>query len=291
MNRTCIILNPAARGERAGQLEVKLRALAPDADLKRTSASGDARLQAARAVEEGYRVIVAAGGDGTVNEVVNGIDGAHDRVTLGILPVGTVNVFALELGIPNSLEKAWEVVRRGRERRIDLARANGHYFVQLAGIGFDAQVVEKNDWGMKKLLGPLSYVLTAAQMMAQKPPRLTVRTETVEHEGAFVLLGNGRYYGGRFSMFPEADMEDGLLDVCVFEQMNPLALARYLQGVATGTHTKMDDVRYFKAARLSVTAEETVPVEVDGEMLGHLPCEFGLAQRALRVLAPERGGG
>ncbi len=295
MNRTCIILNPAARSERAKRLKSQIEALADGVTIKYTEGPGDAEAKAERAVEQGYKVIVAAGGDGTINEVVNGLtgfsedDGKRPDVTLGILPIGTINVFSMELGIPSDLEKAWETIVRGKTRLVDLASANDHRFVQLAGVGFDAQIVARTEWKSKKMLGPLSYVLTGAQIVTEKPPKIVVRTEEGKtYKGSFVLIGNGRFYGGPFPIFKEAQLDDGLLDICIFEQMNPLALVWYLQGILTGKHTTFPDVRYFKsrAVRVEADGDERVPVEVDGELLGFLPCDFRVSPKALRVLLP-----
>ena len=284
MNRICIILNPAARGAKA-RLQ-RLEKIARGAVIKTTCAPGDAEAQTERAVAQGYDTIVAAGGDGTINEVVNGIGSAP--VALGILPMGTVNVFALEMGIPFNLERAWKVVREHHVRAIDLASANGHLFVQMAGIGLDAQVVQRNSRQIKQVLGPLSYLLTATQVAVQKPPRLRVSAEgrpTVE--GSFVLVGNGRFYGGPFSLFNEAQMQDGLLDVCVFKSMNYLALIRYFRGALFGSLATFTDVDYFKARSLRVEANRHVPLEADGELVGHAPVEFSLRRRKLKVLVPD----
>lgn len=283
-NKTCIILNPAARSERARQAISKIQSLARDVVFKLTEGPGDAEAQAERAVEQGYETIIAAGGDGTINEVVNGIDTAP--VNLGLLPIGTINVFAMELGIPFDLPKAWEVIRAGKVRTIDLASANDHRFVQLAGIGLDAQIVARTAWESKKALGPLSYLLTATQVVAEKPPKLRVTWDSHHVDGSFVLVGNGRFYGGPFQLFTEADLEDGLLDVCVFQQMNYIALMRYFRGVLFGVHTKFTDVKYFKTKALRVESEGHVPVEVDGELHGSLPTEFRVSRKRLRVLVP-----
>ena len=284
MNRICIIANPAARGVKA-RLE-HLQRLTRNVVIKTTSGPGDAEAQTERAVAQGYETIVAAGGDGTINEVVNGIGTAH--VALGILPMGTVNVFALELGIPFNLLAAWKVIRARKTRAIDLASANGHLFVQMAGVGADAQVVERNSRLVKQVLGPLSYLLTATQVAAEKPPRLRVfRDGQPTLEGSFVLVGNGRFYGGPFALFSEADMQDGLLDICVFRSMNYLALMRYLRGLLFGSLTKFTDVEYFKARHLVVKADRHVPLEADGELAGHAPVEFSVRRRKLRVIVPE----
>jgi len=284
LNRICIIVNPAARGAKA-RIE-RLERLTRNVVIRTTRGPGDAEAQTERAVEQGYGTIVAAGGDGTINEVVNGIGSAP--VALGILPMGTVNVLAMELGIPFNLVSAWKVVRNSKIRMIDLASANGHLFVQMAGIGLDAEIVQRNSRQIKKVLGPLSYLLTATQVAAEKPPRLRVVSEghnTVE--GSFVLVGNGRLYGGPFTLFREADMQDGLLDVYVFRHMNYLALMRYLRGTLFGSLAKFTDVTYFKARHLRVEANREVPLEADGELVGHAPVDFSVRRRKLRVIVPE----
>jgi YegS/Rv2252/BmrU family lipid kinase len=284
LSRVCIIINPAARGAPA-RLR-RLERIAGAAVIKTTLGPGDAEAQAERAVEQGYSTIVAAGGDGTINEVVNGIGSAP--VALGILPLGTVNVFAMEMGIPFHLESAWRVIKAQKVRLLDLASANGHLFVQMAGVGLDAQIVQRNKRDIKAVLGPLSYLLTATQVAAERPPRLRVTSSAHPPvEGSFVLVGNGRFYGGPFALFNEADAQDGLLDICVFRYMNYLHLMRYFRGAVFGSLSRFSDVTYFKARRLLVTADRDVPLEADGELAGRAPVEFSVRRRKLRVLVPE----
>lgn len=283
MDEILVILNPFARSERARHAWQEIEQL-PRSKLHSTAAAGDARALAAWAVEQGYRLVVAAGGDGTINEVVNGIAGAD--VALGILPVGTMNVFAAELGIPNDLRKAWQVIEAGHTRLVDLPQADEQHFVQLAGIGLDAQVVEETTWESKKSFGPLSYVISAAQIASRKPPRLFVESESKTREGSFVLVGNGRYYGGPLAFFKEAQIDDGQLDFLIFKNLGYLDIARYLGGILTGTHIDLPDVEYFKAREATVRSDEEVPVEVDGELVGRLPVTFRVSERKLRVVVP-----
>jgi diacylglycerol kinase (ATP) len=281
-----IILNPAAKGERARHLIARLQTLFPEADLLTTKRAGHARDLARQAAGRGDDIIIAAGGDGTINEVVNGMAGSSS--TLGLLPVGTVNVFAMELGVPSRLEKAIEIIRQGVTRHLDLAEANGRFFVQLAGVGFDAQTVQNTDRQFKNALGPLSYIVTAAQLALNKAPVLTVEAQGQKTaQGSFMLVGNGRYYGGPFQFFPEADMEDGLLDICLFKNLSHLDLIRYFQGILSGSHTRFKDVTYFKSAHIQVTADSEVPVEVDGELHGQVPVIFTIKKAGLSVLVPK----
>jgi len=284
MSKILIILNPAAHSERAAGESDRLGSLPGAPDLAFTSGPGSARALAAGAAALGYETVVAAGGDGTVNEVVNGLAGSD--LMLGVLPVGTMNVFAAELGLPVNLAQAWEVIRRGHAREIDLAKANEQYFVQLAGVGLDAQIVQQTSWSMKRNLGPLSYVISAAQVASRKPPRLRIQCDCQIIEGCFVLIGNGRYYGGPVTLFQEARLDDGLLDALVFQNLGYLDIIRYLGNILMGSHLDLHDVISCQARQLTVTSDEEVPVEVDGELAMHLPVTFGFAEKRLRVLVP-----
>ncbi len=176
-----MIFNPAARGEKARRFRRQLDAIGAQCAFKATTAPGDARRLAAEAVRDGFDLIAAAGGDGTVNEVLNGIGDAPDgfaRARLGVLPLGTVNVFARELKIPLKVENAWEVLQRGHETKIDLPRvefsADGvlqkRYFCQLAGAGLDARAIELVDWQHKKQVGKLAYVIAGLKALCEKKP-------------------------------------------------------------------------------------------------------------------------
>ena len=208
--------------------------------------------------------MVAAGGDGTINEVVNGLAGSE--TALGVLPVGTMNVFAAELGVPNRLRDAWRVIKARHLRTIDLARANRQYFVQLAGVGLDAQVVKETSWTSKRNFGPLSYLFSTAQIASRKPPRIIAEADGRTVEGSFILIGNGRFYGGPIAFFKKARVDDGLLDVLIFKKMGHLDLARYFAHIVMGRHTSLSDVEYFQAGKVQMHSADDVPVEVDGEL-------------------------
>jgi len=283
MSQILVILNPAARGARA--MHERISALAQDAVVQVTSTHGEACRLARNAAKNGFSTVVAAGGDGTINEVVNGI--AESGITLGILPIGTMNVFATELALPTgNLEKCWEIIRAEQIREIDLPKANDRYFVQLAGIGLDAQAVMETSSDLKRSIGPFSYLISLAQIIGRKPPRLVVEHDGGTLEGSFVIIGNGRYYGGPFVIFKNAQIDDGLLDLIVCKNMSLIDLIRYLHGGLFGTHIHLPDVEYIQTRRVTVNSEEQVPVEVDGEVIGHLPVSFGFAPHKLKVLAP-----
>ena len=286
MNKTIIILNPAARSEKASRFAERIRELAPEAVLRTTAERGDARRIAKEAVAEGFENIVAAGGDGTINEVVNGV--ACSGARMGILPLGTVNVLAKEIGIPQgNLPAAWEIIEKGKFLPLDLPLANDQYFIQLAGVGLDAEVVRQTPLDAKKTLGPLSYILTLVQLAAAKPPKVIVETEGwPTREGCFALIGNGRLYGGPFPIFKRASLHDGLLDVVLFKNQSHWDVIRYVQAIAFGTHSELPDVEYFQTPSVRVRGSGDVPVELDGELAGSLPCEFRISSAKLNVLAP-----
>jgi len=287
MSRIVVILNPAARGEKAKSLWEKIRGFSEDAFVRTTSEAGEAREFAEQAVQQGYEIVVAAGGDGTVNEVVNGIAGSD--VALGLLPIGTMNVFAAELGLPaNNLRKCWEIIEAGHTRRVDLPRANGQAFVQLAGVGFDAQIVKETSWDFRKQFGPLSYLVAATQIASRKPPSLIIEANGKQKKGSFALIGNGRFYGGPFVIFNNAKIDDGKMDVLIFKNLGYLDIVRYLSGIVFGTHVDMHDVEYFQTRKVVVRSAEEVPVEVDGEVIGSLPVTFRMSPHKLKVVAPAK---
>ena len=295
--RTCVIFNPAARGNKARHFRRHLDEIDGLSALKATTAPGDARRLAAEAVGEGFDLIVAAGGDGTVNEVLNGLGDVPDgfaRARLGVLPLGTVNVFARELKIPLRIEHAWDVLQRGREMRIDLPRVefstNGirqlRYFVQLAGAGFDARAIELVDWEHKKKIGPLAYVIAGWKALRERQPKITVRTGGQGVTGEFVLVGNGRFYGGPVSAFPQADLRDGLLDICILPRLNWWMLMRCVPGLLASRKPPASIAQFIQAAQFDLASEPKTAFELDGEWVGHLPATFSVEREKLRVIVP-----
>lgn len=286
MKNTVVILNPAAHSDRARRWRTRVEELAGDCLLRMTSGPGAAEALARDAALEGYEKIVAAGGDGTINEVVNGLAGS--KAMLGLLPMGTVNVFAQELGLPShNLDLCWQIIQGENTRLVDLPSANGKHFVQLAGVGLDAQVVKETSATLKRNFGPLSYLISAAQIATRVPPRLFIDSpDTAVKEGSFVLIGNGRRYGGPFPFFKQAVIDDGLLDVVIFKALGYLEIIKYLQDVFFSSEIRLPEVEYFQTQKLHVSSEQDVPVELDGELVGNCPVEFRIHERTLRVLTP-----
>ena len=295
--RICVIFNPAARGNKARRFRHFLNELSQQCSLKATTGPGDARRFAHAATSIGYDIIAAAGGDGTVNEVLNGIGDEPDgfaKTRLGVLPLGTVNVFARELKIPLRLEHAWKVLKRARETKIDLAHADfldegkpaTRYFIQLAGAGLDARAIELVSWKLKKNAGPLAYVVAGLQALAEKQPRLTVRADGKKLDGELALLGNGKFYGGPFEIFPGADLGNGRLDICVFPSVNLASLLGHAPGFLVRRTLSEPKIRRLRADKFELTSETPAAFELDGEWVGSLPATFSVEPGKLRVVVP-----
>jgi YegS/Rv2252/BmrU family lipid kinase len=294
----CVIFNPTARGGRARRFRQQLDVLGARAVFKPTTGPGAATDFARAAVEEGFNTIVAAGGDGTVNEVVNGLATAADglkRARLGIIPLGTINVFAKELGLPARPAASWETIVAGREKTIDLPYfeqpgADGQpvrrYFAQLAGAGLDARAIELVSWPLKQRVGPLAYIVAGFRAFAGAQPRITVTGGGPSLTGELVLLGNGRFYGGCVPVFHRADLRDGKLDVRVFPRVTWGALWRWGWTFLLRRPNRGPATPYLQAERFTLTSEVRVPFEVEGDLAGQLPVHVGVLPRALRVIVP-----
>lgn len=294
--RIPLIVNPAARSRRASRAVGYLQALRPAPEMFFTEYPGHATEIAERLAREGRELVVAAGGDGTVNEVLQGLCKVNAKrrdpathTALGTLPAGTMNVFALELGFSShkKLEEPWRITTSGARRTVDLWLANEQYFVQLAGVGMDAEIIRRTTSTMKNLLGPLSYGLSGLRVLREQPPVLTVQVEgRPPLRGSIVLVGNGTNYGGRFRMFRYAKHTDGKLDVLIVrDPINLLHAAQILCGVFFGWFHKAEDIDYLQLSEFTVTADKQTAAEVDGELSGTTPVTFRKAPFPLRVAA------
>jgi YegS/Rv2252/BmrU family lipid kinase len=283
-----LIFNPVARSQKAGKMLRFLRANAERFSVHATTRAGDAREFAARFAAQGESVVIAAGGDGTLNEVVAGLAGSS--TVLGILPAGTMNVFARELGIPcHSLSRALAIIDHGFIREVDLFEANGTPFVQMAGVGFDAAVIEKTAWKSKKLLGPAAYLLAAMRVLGEPPPRLDVLCADGRHaQGVAVIIGNGRLYAGPFPFFRKAHIRDSKLEVLVYKKSGFRLMLDSLRGLIVGGIDMLESTDYLQTGSFTVRADREVPVQVDGEGIGRFrEIRFEESAHSLRVIAPE----
>lgn len=291
--RVLIVFNPTAGAGRRRRLSRALDALAARGvrcDLAETRAPGDAGRIAREAAARGVTVVVAAGGDGTIAEVAAGLAGS--AATLGVLPLGTANVLALELGIPLLPERAAEMLAAGRTRLLHpgLARfADGRerLFVQMLGAGFDAAVVAGLDLGLKRRLGRAAYVLQSLRELRRYGfPPIAATLDGAAREVSGAIVTKGRLYAGRHLIAPAADPLAPGFQVVLFTR--PGALHAALAGAALplGLVPRLPDVEIVAARRIVLTTTGAVPVQCDGDPMRDLPVEVADAPALLRMIVP-----
>lgn len=291
--RILIIHNPVAGRRRPGLLAsvtavVEREGLA--IDLRATSGPEDAETFARAARAEEHAVLVASGGDGTINGVVNGLMRAgHPVPPLALLPLGTTNVLAREIGLPTSADAIAQTVLHGRPRAIWPGRANGRYFILMAGAGFDAVVVDRTRLWLKRLIGKGAYVAEALWQSARYPyPPFTVEIDGQRFAARTVVACKGRFYGGSHVLAPAADLSDPSLEVCLLERGGPLAQVRYGLALATGRLSRLPDVTIVRGREVQVTCAEEGPVQCDGDSACTLPLTVTVADQPLQMLVPAR---
>jgi YegS/Rv2252/BmrU family lipid kinase len=290
--RVVLVFNPESGRARAK--ETMLERVVPllsragmSVDVRPTERPGHATEIAAQAALDGIERVLGWGGDGTLNEVMRALVGTE--TALGVLPGGTVNVFAREVGIPRSIEAAVATFVGGELRRIPVGVASGRPFLLMTGVGLDAEVVCRLKAGFKHALGAGAFWLDGFRMLASySMPMLWIRSEGREIEGSGLIAGKIRRYGPRYRITSEARLEEPLLHVVVFRGRKRRDYLRYLAGVVGGFHLRFDDVLSFKAGALSVQADSKVPYQIDGEFGGVTPVDLEVRDAALSVVLPRR---
>jgi len=250
-----------------------------------TEGPGHAITLAKDAVAESVDLVVVIGGDGTINEVINGL--ATTNIPLGIIPMGTANVFSLEFNIPSNIEEACKKIVNGNCQKIDLGRVGKRYFGCMAGVGFDAFVIKKTDRVLKRVLGALSYILVAIKEFISyrfRPIILKIDDESKSRKGYFVIVGNTKYYGGQFFATPQADPLDGYLDVCIFRYKNIVSALVYIFNMKFGKIMSNLSTDYFKAKKISISKKGKHSIHVDGEYLCEAPVDIAIEPNALWIV-------
>ena len=293
-----LIFNPTARGNKAVKFRQWLDQLPNYVTLIETTAPGSGSGLAAQAIKDGFRTIVASGGDGTINEVVNGIERKKqvlERVSLGILPLGTMNVFARELGIPLSIKNAWNTVLLGHSRKVDLPIVKlqtdsgliEKVFIQMIGAGLDGDAVGGVSIPLKRKLGALAYFISTLSALRAKPPKLIAKWDGGSSEGEWMCVGNGKMYGGPFTLFPYAKVNDGKLDLCVLPKVTNRNIAHAALAMLRDRLNRWPGVIYHRVSRLKISGPAGTRVQADGDYMGTLPLEIKVLPRSLNVLAPK----
>ena len=286
-----LIINPAAHNVPALKLrreaEEWLREAGWRFHWEQTTETGHATRIAARAAAEGVPLVLAVGGDGTVNEVANGLAGTE--TALGTLPAGTSNIWAREAGINGKPVEAARLIATGERRLIDLGKAGDRYFILFASIGVDAQVTRNVSLNMKRRVGAAAYGVAAIREALRWRSRpVTVRLDGVEQrlDVLMAFAGNTRLYAGLTKITPNAIVDDGLLDVCIYQGSGKLDIALHVARTLRQSHNKAKKVLTQRVRRLEFDWDEPLPLQLDGDPVGDCPREIEVAPRALWVVVP-----
>ncbi|MEX2238772.1 MAG: diacylglycerol kinase family protein [Dehalococcoidia bacterium] len=256
-------------------------------ELVSTAAPGDAVGIAQEASRAGFTRIAACGGDGTLNEVINGVGG--DGPVVGVLPAGTGNVWAKEVGISWNIGKAARLLVEGPVRRVDLGVANERKFLLMCSGGLDGAVTARVSMKMKRRLGSTAYVLRGLKMLPGYTPltsQFELDGETLESTYYIFVVGNSRSYGGAVNITRRAFVDDGLLDVCMIGGDSLTRLARHALRVVLKTHPSAHDILY-RRVRSFKLEQAGIPLQIDGEAFGESPLTIGVAPAAVRMVIPD----
>ena len=295
-----IIANPIAGKKKQSHLRLAvtlLRSRGVIPEIRKTSKRGDAYHFARDEVKKNTDIVVAAGGDGTINEIANGLVGS--AVTLAVLPLGTANVFSLEANLPAEPHAAVDLLFTGTAQPVNLGyiRLRDRYhdaeitnhFMLMAGIGFDGGVLAQIRRSSIARWGRAAYVFTGIRVLSQythSPLTITVdRDRTIQ--GYSAVIGNARYYGGRFAITPHASLLDDSLELCVFKNKGSLSMVQNVLKLLVRKQNASRDLFYSKAQVIEVTSPEEVFVQTDGDFLGRLPAHLSVSKRSLSVIVPK----
>jgi YegS/Rv2252/BmrU family lipid kinase len=245
---------------------------------------GDAE-RLAREAEADFDAIVAGGGDGTIHAVVNGLMGRP--IPFGVLPFGTANVLAREIGLPHSPERLAVLIAAAPVRPIWPGHVDGRAFVMMASAGFDSEIVASINEALKRRAGRLAFAWAAlVQLCRYRPCELTVRADGIEHRAAAMIAAKGRHYAGRFVVAPDANLGEPALDLVLFRQAGRLAILRYALGLFLGVLPRLHDVTILRAREVIVTGDRMLPVQGDGEIVGHLPVTIRIGHDPVLLISP-----
>lgn len=293
MKRARIIYNPTSGREifkkHLAEVLQKLENAGYETSCHATTAEGDATKAARLAVERRFDLVVAAGGDGTINEVVNGLAEQEFIPKLGILPTGTTNDFARALHIPRDIEAAADIIAKGDSIPVDIGRINDKYFINIAGGGRITELTYEVPSKLKTMLGQLAYYLKGIEMM----PSIRSTEVTIEYDGKIFegeamlfLVGLTNSVGGFERLAPNASINDGLFSLLILKKTNLADFIRIATLALRGEHVNDPHVIYTQANRIKVHSTEKVQLNLDGEFGGLLPAEFVNLYRHLEVLVP-----
>jgi YegS/Rv2252/BmrU family lipid kinase len=311
--RVLIVFNPAAGQAAIVRPEIDhaaelWRTQGWQVELRPTACAGDATNIAKTAAAEGYHIVVATGGDGTVNEVTNGL--VNTETALAVLPAGTVNIWAREMGLPMDIQQAAAQLLLAQWCQIDVGRVRSQfprlrrrsrktirqkvvmidrYFLLMGGVGFDAAVAAGVNPQEKKRFGAIAYVKQAVQMAWEyRGTQVAVKVDDRKIRGRFLMavVGNSQLYGGVIKFTVNALLDDGLLDLCVIQGRSMLKAPLRLLSIFSRSHHRDDRIQYYQAKKIQFLSRKPIPVQIDGDYLGTTPMLFEVVPKGLWALIP-----
>jgi diacylglycerol kinase (ATP) len=294
LDKIVAIVNPiAGKGKCARlwpQVESYLKELGLQFEAYFTEKKGDATRLAASASDQGVDCLLSVGGDGTLNEVVNGV--SQRPVTIGVIPTGSGNDFVRTLGLkPHDWRGACRIVAAGHARPMDLGQINGCHFANVAGVGFDAAVANcANVWAKQRFPGSIAYIAALLKVLSQfKPTDLTIEldAQTFTGVGWLVAVANAQYFGGGMWVAPKAKIDDGLFDVCILGELSCSRFLAAFPSVFSGKHLAHPAVHYYRSRTVKVSSADSLLVQADGELIGQTPQIFRLQPGRLSILCSQ----
>lgn len=279
--RIKVIFNPLAGRGRAAKLKTEILTALAEGNCnyhwEETLGHGHAVEIAKKAVADGFDLIIAAGGDGTVNQVVNGLAGSN--IPLGVLGCGTGNDFAAMLGMPKEPGRAVRQIIEGKTRRIDLCRVNNRYFISSVGVGFDGEVAYNVNHGIRFTGGMAAYLFGVLKTLVSfklRPIKLVIDGKTFEYKALMLAVTNSQTYGGGIKITPEARIDDGLFDICVVKDLPPLKMLSCLPMAVKGTHHRLHNVVMLRGREVYLESGSPLFYHMDGEVFQDTVFHFSI---------------
>lgn len=294
MKKARIIYNPTS-GRETFRRELpyvlqRLEEAGYETSAHATTGDGDAEAAAKYALSRSFDLVIAAGGDGTINEVIHGLAEQNHRPKLGVIPTGTTNDFARALHIPRDIAKAVDIIVDGYSQLLDIGRVNDHYFINIAGGGKLTELTYDVPVKLKTLLGQLAYYVKGVEMLPSlKPARVKIEYDgnVIDEDIMVFLVSNSNSVGGFEKLAPNANLSDGLFDLLILKKVNLAEFVRIVTLAIRGAHLEDPNVIYKQAKHITVTPLEKMQLNLDGEYGGLLPGEFVNLKQHIEFMVPK----
>lgn len=257
-------------------------------DIRFTNKSKEAEFMASLAIIEGFDRIVSVGGDGTVYEILNGMVGKN--AVLGVIPAGTGNDFSRSIGIERDVYKALDTIIFGDIKNIDCGLANGRYFINVAGLGIDTEILREVQNVKPYLSGKWAYLAGVFKTLFKfkyKQVKLILDKKVYNKEILLMAFANGRYYGGGMKISPDSDLEDGYIDICIIHKISKWRILGLFPTIFYGKHINVREVTLHKAKHIVLKSHDPLEINLDGDLVGTTPLSLEVVPKAIKILVPK----